>query len=103
MISEMQELKMSQEGYKITQAEFKGRVLQSLEDIRSDVGDLKKGMIYTNTEITTIKIELAKKACKSDITDIQKQISGIKIVSSTLGAIAGLLTGIGSLFIRRGQ
>ena len=87
--------------YKMTQAEFKGRVLQSLEDIRNDVTDLKAGMMFMNKEITVIKVDLSKKACKSDVEEVQRRISNIKIISSTLGALGGFITGIAAMLIKK--
>ena len=64
--------------YKVTQAEFRGRTLQSLEDIKEDIKELKV-----------------------EIKSLHSRMNSIKLVSSTLGAMAGFITSIGSLFVRK--
>jgi len=87
--------------YKLTQAEFKGKVLESLDNIRGNIGELKEGMAYSNTEITAVKVELANKVCKEDIRAIQSQINSIKLVSSTFGVVAGIASGFAALLLRK--
>jgi hypothetical protein len=72
---------MKNSGYKISQAEFKGKVLTSLIDIKEDIQE--------------IRTDLKTKACKKDIETLTKQISSIKLTSAIVGGIGGILTFFG--------
>lgn len=58
-----------EQSYKLSQAEFKGMVIQALKDIREDIGENKR-----------------------DIKKLQDSVSNIKIVSATISAVGGVIT-----------
>lgn len=77
--------------YKISMAEFKGRTLAHLEDIKGDIHSI-------NGEIKEVKTELVTKASKKDVDGINKRIDNIKLVSACVGAIGGVIAGIATFF-----
>ena len=79
------------ESYKLSQAQFKGMVIQGMQDIRICVKDNKSD------------IKDLRKENKTDYKDLQKQVNGIKLISAVMGGIAGIVTAVLGLFAFRKQ
>ena len=77
--------------YKISMAEFKGKTIAHLEDIKEDITGI-------NSEIKEVKIELMEKACKEDVQNLSKRIDNIKLVSVVVGGVGGIISGIATFF-----
>lgn len=78
-------------GYKISMAEFKGRTLAHLQDIKEDIHSI-------NGEMKEMRVDLSKKACKTDMANLSRRVDNIKLTSAVIGAIGGVISGVGAFF-----
>lgn len=68
---------MKNNGDKITAAEFRGKTLAHLENIKEDIRDMKR--------------DLKTKACKKDLDKLGKKVDNMKLTSTIVGGIGGII------------
>lgn len=66
------------EAYLLSMAEFKGATLQALKELREDVNENRKS-----------------------IKRVDEQVSNLKVISATIGALGGVATSIFSLIFQQ--